>query len=181
MAGWQTQSSEVVYETAWIKVRRDEVLTQTGKPLTYSYMELQSPSVFVVALNDKQEVFLQRVYRHTLGQRLWEIPAGYSNKEEDLLAAAKRELQEETGLTSTDWHDLGRIYQVAGVGRVPAQLFLAQNVTQASQPTDEDEDIIDRQFFTPAKIEDMIRNGELIDSPVIAALYVAKLYQRRQR
>lgn len=176
MADWQTKSSEIVYETPWIKVHRDEVITQTGAPLTYSYMELQNPSVFIVAVNAEGKILLQNTYRYPVRQRIWETPAGYMNPGEEPLAAAQRELQEETGLVSDDWHDLGRIYQIIGTGNVPVQAFLARNVTKTGEATDKEEDIQNQQFKSLDKIEDMIRRSELIDSPVIGIIYMAKLF-----
>lgn len=177
MADWKTLTSEVVYETPWMKVHRDDVLNQHGDPLTYSYMELQNPSVFIVAVNAQQEILLQSVYRYTLRKRIWEIPAGYIEPSEQPLAAANRELLEETGLTSDDWTPLGRINQIIGTGIAPAYAFAARGVRPMGNDDamDKVEDIAYRQFKKPADIEAMIRSGELLDSPVIAVLYMAKL------
>jgi 8-oxo-dGTP pyrophosphatase MutT (NUDIX family) len=176
MPGWKTLSSEVVYESPWIRVKRDEVLNQKNQPLTYSYMELQNPTVFVVACNTHGEILLQKVFRYTLNKRIWEIPAGYMEKSEQPLVAAQRELTEECGLQSDDWHSLGRIYQITGTGNAPIEIFLARNVSGDGIPTDKDEDITDRHFINIQEIERMIADGELIDSPVIAAIYMAKNY-----
>jgi len=180
MSDWKTLSSEVVYETPWIKVFRDEVLNQNSQPLTYSYMKVQNASVFVVALNGSNEALLQHVFRYTVGKRFWEIPAGYTNPDEDIIAAGKRELQEETGYTSDDWQYLGCIYQVLGVGNVPCHIVLARNVVKAGGPTDKDEDIESRTFKSLDEIEHMIIDNTLIDSPVITALYKAKLHIQKE-
>lgn len=176
MADWQTKSTEVVYESPWIKVRRDEVIDQNGKPLTYSYMELQKQSAFIVPVNDKGEILLQSVYRYTMGKRYWEIPAGYIEEGEEPLAAAKRELTEETGLVSEDWQSLGAFHQILGTGRVTCNAFLARNVRSSGDATDKDEDIENRRFVSLTDIEQMLATGELVDSPVITAIYMAKVH-----
>lgn len=53
MSDWKTLSSEEVYRTPWISVRRDEVTTHTGKRLTYSVVDLAHPSVAIVASDDQ--------------------------------------------------------------------------------------------------------------------------------
>ena len=176
MPNWKTLKSEIVYETPWIKVHRDEVLNQNDKPLTYSYMELQNSSVFIVAVNDRAEILMQQVYRYTLDKKVWEVPAGYVETDEEPLHAAKRELQEETGYSSDDWQHLGQIYQIIGTGRVPADIFLARNIVAGNGATDKDEDISNHEFISLQNIETMITQGDLFDSPVMAAIYLAKLH-----
>jgi len=176
MADWQTKSSNIVYETAWFKIRRDEVLNQHGKALTYSYMELQNPSVFIIAMNAQNEILLQNGYRYPIRARVWEIPAGFTDSGEDFLAAAKRELQEGSNLVSDDWRHLGRLQQITGTGNVPVELFLAKNVQPGNNQTDQDEDITDRQFFDMATIERMAASAKIVDMPVLAALYMVKIH-----
>jgi 8-oxo-dGTP pyrophosphatase MutT (NUDIX family) len=175
MADWQTLSSEEVYQTPWIRVRRDEVRNHNGKLLTYSVIELRHPSVFIVAVNAEGEIFVQQSYRYTIGKTLWEIPAGHSDGKH-LLQAAQRELLEETGLVSDNWKDLGHLYQAVGIGNIPLQVFLAKNVRLASDTRDELEDIGKQQFMSLDKIEANIRNGGFSDAPALAALYLAKLH-----
>lgn len=176
MSDWQTKSSEVIYETPWLLVRKDEVIDQNGKQLTYSYVELQNPSVFIIATNEQGEIFMQSNYRYTVRRRFWEIPAGHMEAGEKPEAAAKRELLEETGLASDDWVSLGTVWQIVGTGNAPLHAFLAKNAKPANEPTDEEEDITNQQFKSLNEIESMIVDGILVDSPVIAALYMAKLH-----
>ncbi len=180
MSDWQTLSTKIVYETPWIRVRRDEVTNHAGKHLTYSVVELRTPSVFIVAMNAAGQVFLQQSYRYTLGKTMLEIPAGHSDGE-DLLVAAKRELLEEAGLTSEQWTNLGKLYQADGIGNLPFIVFLAQNVQQAAARQELDEDITKQRFIDPASVEDMILNGELTGSAHIAAIYLTKLYISKHR
>jgi 8-oxo-dGTP pyrophosphatase MutT (NUDIX family) len=175
MSRWQTLSSEEVYTTPWIKVRRDEVITKNGKPLTYSVISLQHPSVFILAVNNEGHVLVQQSYRYTLDKVMWEIPAGHSDGEA-LLDAAKRELYEETGLSSDNWSDLGRLYQATGIGNIPLQVFVAAQVTGTLGKTDKEEDIMDHKFISIRELEAMALQGALQESPVLAALYLAKIH-----
>jgi 8-oxo-dGTP pyrophosphatase MutT (NUDIX family) len=178
MSDWKTLKSEIVYETAWIKVRRDEVLNHNGKPLTYSVIDLQHPSVFIVATNDKHEIFIQQEYKYTIDRTLWAIPAGHADGKasEDLLEAAKRELLEEAGLASDDWIDLGLFYQGIGIANLPFGIFLARGVQRKNDALDEEEQISNRRFVPLGEIEKMIASGEFFDAPAIAAVYSAKIH-----
>lgn len=175
MQSWQTKSSEIVYETPWIKVRRDEVFNHNGTPLTYSVIETQHPSVFIIALNSDGKVLLEYNYRYTIHQESWELPAGHTDGE-DSLTAAKRELREETGFISDEWTDLGVVYQAVGVAKMPMHVCIARNVQIAdTTPQETDEQIIKYQFFAPEEVDQLIRDGEIISAGEIAAYCMAKI------
>jgi 8-oxo-dGTP pyrophosphatase MutT (NUDIX family) len=177
MAGWKTLSSEKVYETAWFKVRRDKAINHHNQELTYSVMELHNPSVTIAAMDDQGRILLQRQYRYPIDKTIWEFPAGHSDGEE-FLTAAKRELSEETGLSSDNWTDLGRINVAIGVANIQSQLFLAKNVQKTAEISDEEEDIGEQRFVPLAEIEELALTGELIDASVLSALYLIKLRQQ---
>lgn len=173
MSRWQTLSSEEVYDTPWIKVRRDEVVTKSGKPLTYSVVSLHHPTVIVVATNESGQILLQKNYRYTIDKTLWELPAGHSDGQ-DPLQAAKRELMEETGLTSDNWTHLGEFYEAVGIANLPYHAFWARNVIGTPVNNDQDEDISEHTFIAINELESMIVRGELQDCQSLAALYTLK-------
>lgn len=174
MTDWQTDSSEVVYETPWIKLRKDELHDHNGKPRTYTYLELHSPGVGIVATDKQGRILLQRDYRYTIKKFAWGIPAGHSDGQ-DLLVAAKRELREETGLASEDWTDLGTFYIAAGVANIQQKFFLARSVHLVTDERDEDEQITEQRFCTTAEVENMLRNHEIDTHMTPIGVYMAKL------
>jgi 8-oxo-dGTP pyrophosphatase MutT (NUDIX family) len=174
MPGWKTLSKEIVYETKWMKVRREEVIDHKGQRITYSFAELPYPAVIIVAVNDKGEIYLQKQYRYTLDRVLWEVPAGGSEGE-DFEKAARRELAEEAGLVSNDWVDMGEFFPMDGMGNFPCRVFLARDVRQEAKKDDE-EDIRDTKFFSLAQIKEMIRSNELVDCESIASISMAILH-----
>ena len=174
---WQTKSSDIVYETPWIVVKRNQVINQVQRPLTYSIVEARHPSVFIIALDSDGRVLLERHYRYTIDQTAWELPAGHSDGQ-DSITAAKRELKEETGFESSDWEDLGVLYQAVGIANLPMHVCVARDAYQTSAPSDEDEHIVSSQFFHPEEIDAMIKNGEIISAGEIAAYYKFKAQER---
>lgn len=170
MAGWKTLSSDIVYETPWFEIHRDAVLDHNGKELTYSFLKLPNPAVTIIAVNDDGAVLLQKNYRYTIDQTIWEVPAGHSDGQEPLVAA-KRELFEEAGLTSATWSSLGEARLGAGVADVHHYIFLAQNVQQATDERDRDEDITGQRFVSIPEIRTMILHNEIIDGASLIGLY----------
>lgn len=178
MAAWKTLSTEWVYETAWLKVRRDKVMNHNNQELTYSVVELHHPSVTIIAMDDEGRLLLQRNYRYPLNKTLWEFPAGMSDGE-NLLVAAKRELLEETGFTSDDWTSLGNVCVAVGIANIQSEIFLARDVQYMSDKRDKDEQISDQQFMKTSEIEDLALDGQLVDGSTLAALYRLKLQEDR--
>ena len=130
MIPWHTRSSTVVYENPWIRVREDAVDRPDGTPGIYGVMEVRQPAVFVVPLTDDDEVVLVEVHRYTTGTLSLEVPAGGSDGQ-DPLVAARRELQEETGLVADRWEPIGTMFALNGVCHAPEHVFLARGLRGA--------------------------------------------------
>lgn len=174
MRAWKTLSSEDVYETPWIKVRRDQVVTHTGKELTYSVVET-GPSVFIFALNARGELYTIKNYRYTHNKTFLEVPAGFCDGQ-DPLTAATRELMEEAGLASDDWTELATPHQAVSIAHIESTFFLARNVYPAKGERDEEEAISDGKFMSFSEIDMLAKDGKIQEMPFLAGLYLAKLH-----
>ncbi|MDL2363306.1 MAG: NUDIX hydrolase [Patescibacteria group bacterium] len=178
MSDWQTLSSETIYETHWIKVRRDQALNHKGQETTFSVISLQHPSVNVIATNEQGELFIQKNFRYPVGKALWDIPAGGSDGE-DAVVAAKRELLEEAGLTSEKWVELGNYYSATGTSNMPGTIFWAQNAHKVTESCDDEEMLSEQQFMPVEEFEKLVQKGHVTDASVLSALYLFKLYREK--
>ena len=83
----------------------------------------------VLGLDESGRVLMIRQYRHPVGRLLWEIPAGLRDKPgEPLLAAAERELLEETGYRAEDWRVLVDFFTSPGFSTERLRIFLARGL-----------------------------------------------------
>ena len=150
--------SDRVIEPGNIKVRRD-VIRHSG-------------SIVVIAVDDsrgKSLVLLERQYRYAAGARLWELPAGRVDPGESNLAAAKRELLEETGYTARKWQRALFFYVSPGFLDESMEVFLAQGLTKGKAQPEEDERIAIR-FFPLRRAVHMALSGTIKDAKTIASL-----------
>lgn len=101
---------------------------------------------------------------------------GYVESGEDLEAAAKRELKEETGYESTDWRELGhfRVDSNRGVGT--AHFFMALGAVKTSEPTERDVEEPEIILLTRAEVEEALFAGQFKALPWSAAMAMALLY-----
>jgi len=94
--------------------------------------------VAMVAVTERDEVILVRSYKHGPRTVSLAVPAGYIEEGEEPLAAAKRELQEETGYASEDWVSLGRYVIDGNYGVSTEHIFLARGAREVSEPASGD-------------------------------------------
>lgn len=105
-----------------------------------------------------------------------ELPMG-STDGQDPLIGAKRELEEESGLKSDDWVELGRIQVANGISDSVGHLYLARNVIKVQVPTLDpaDQDMIDGLVFTLEEARKMMVKGEIEDAGTICAFAKAEM------
>lgn len=163
--------SELLVDAPIIALRRDTV-QMPGDSTAYREIVEHFGAVAVVALNDAGEVAMVKQYRHSVGQRLWELPAGLLDvAEEDPLECAKRELVEEAGLQAQDWSLLTDIVTSPGFAEESIRIYLAQGLQQCARPHAEDEEA-DMEFaWVP--LEDaarMVLAGEIVNATAVAGI-----------
>lgn len=132
--------SEVLLDAPIIAVRRDQVVMPGGTEAAREIVE-HFGAVAVVALDDNGRVALVEQYRHSVGERLLELPAGLLDMHaEDELTCAKRELQEEAGLAADEWGVLVDLVTSPGFAEEAVRVFIARGLTDVDRPEAENEE-----------------------------------------
>lgn len=88
-----------VYKGIIFKISQREVIFPDGKKKTFEYC-VRPDSVTILPFDDKGRLLLIKEYRHGYKKNVWFLPAGRVDEGESFLAAAKRELREETGFAA---------------------------------------------------------------------------------
>lgn len=126
---WQTRGSREIYANPWIRVREDHVIRANGRDGIYGVVEFQNYALGIVPIFDNGDTLLVGQWRYPLGLYSWEIPKGGGPLSVPPLDSAQRELAEETGLTTSQWTDLGLFHLSNSVTNEAGQIFLAQDLT----------------------------------------------------
>ena len=98
-------------------------------------------AVAIVAVDAERMVALVRQPREATRKQLLELPAGTLEEGEQPLESARRELEEETGLTGGTWRELAAFYTTPGFCRERMHLFVAEGVEPGPASPEADEDL----------------------------------------
>lgn len=130
-------------------------------------------AVAMVPCLDADTVLLVRQWRTAADRALLEIPAGTLAPGEAPAACAERELMEEVGYRPGRLTPLVSFYLAPGYSTEVLHVFLAEDLTPAHLPHDEDEQIEVVQVNW-AEIDSLIAAGEIADAKSIAGLLLAR-------
>ncbi|MBS1874673.1 MAG: NUDIX hydrolase [Acidobacteria bacterium] len=156
--------SEEVLKTRIFRVMH-EVAEEPGFRIDRSVV-LHPGSAVMMAVDDDGRVLLVRQYRVPARDYLWELPAGKIDPGESPLEAARRELEEETGLRADSWTQLSEFYPTPGYVSEKMHLYLARGLTQHT-PRPMDDERIESRWFTTDELDSQIRDGSIEDGKTI--------------
>ena len=136
----ETVQADVVYQGRVISVRRD-VVTMPGETSSQRDVVVHPGAVGVVALDDRGRILLVTQYRHPVGRRLEELPAGLLDVAgEPALVAAQRELAEEAGVAAETWQVLVDVLTSPGMTDEAVRIFLARDVRAVARDVQQHEE-----------------------------------------
>lgn len=142
-------ASEVLHRGRFLEFRVDMVERADGRRAKRD-VAVHPGAVAIVAVDPEGRVLLVRQYRHPAGRTLLEIPAGTLDRDpvsgatEDPDAAARRELEEETGYRAAGWERLTDFWTAPGFATERIFLYLATDLAAAGpdrRAPDEDESL----------------------------------------
>jgi 8-oxo-dGTP pyrophosphatase MutT (NUDIX family) len=173
----ETVSRTEQYAGPIFTVYSDQV-TMSGGGTVKRDVVVNKNAVVVVALDDVDRVVLIEQYRHAVGERLWELPAGLRDVEgEGLARTAARELAEEADLHAARFDLLVDLHTSPGFSTETVRIFLARELTpvpeaERHERTDEEADIrlVWRDLDEAVA---MVLRGEITNAAAVAGLLAA--------
>ena len=166
-------SRQEIFNGHIVNLRVDEVELPNGQKGRREVVR-HGAAVAIVALDEEQNIIMVRQYRYATEQLMLEIPAGLIEADEDPLAAAQRELEEETGLRAHVWEELSRFYSSPGFCDELIYLYLATDLYLGQSNPDEDE-FIESARFPLSFARQMMQLSELHDSKTIIGIALTAL------
>lgn len=174
----QIVSSERVFDGAIWDVQRDR-FEFGGTEIVREYLR-HPGAVAILAEDDEGRVLLIQQYRHPIGYRDWELPAGLRDVDgEDPVDTARRELAEEADVVAAHWSELTEFFTTPGGSSETLTVFHARGLTPTAAAFDRtaEEADIELRWVPFAEVVDAVLAGRVRNA--ILALAVLNAHARR--
>ena len=134
-------------------------------------------AVAIAAIDEDRNIAMVYQYRHPLGRRLWELPAGLLDAQgEEPAQAAARELEEEAGLAAENWRVLVDVASSPGFSDESVRTYLATGLSDVGRPEGKDEEAdLKLHWFSIEEAVQMVLSGEIVNATAAAGVLAAYL------
>ena len=162
----RTVKVNYVYQGKIVNLRCDEAALPDGRPCKREMVNTPAAPASCACTKARSP---SSAIRYAYQEELLEIPAGKLEKGEDPMLAAKRELEEETGLVASELKPLFTLYPTPGYTNEKIYIYEASGVTLGKQHLDEGE-FLNVVFLPVEEVARMIERGEIRDAKTIVAV-----------
>ena len=177
---WAVVSTRELADCRVFKVRED-TSHRDSDGIESTFFVVENPDwANIVAVTKDREVVLIEQFRHGSGSLILEIPGGMADDGEDPLAAASRELIEETGYSPGTMIAIGRSFPNPAIQNNTIHHFLALDCEKTADVAFDDHESIATRLVPLSELENLVHNGEIMHSLAITAIYYAERYLRNE-
>jgi len=176
--------TRTVYRGHYLEVRVDEILMPDGGRSTRDIVG-HPGAVAIVALDAEDRLLMVRQFRLAAGRTLLEIPAGTLDRAldgslEDPDLAARRELEEETGVRAGSWQHLGAFWTAPGFATELMHLYLARDLAPAHEARlgPDDDERLELEHVPWREAVAMVEGGQIADAKsLVGVLWLARILE----
>jgi ADP-ribose pyrophosphatase len=180
MKPWKTLSRQTILNhSKFLVVENHTVELPDGRVISDWPWLITPDFVNVVAVTEGGQFLCFRQTKYAVGSLTLAPVGGYLESGEEPLAAAQRELLEETGYQATDWVSLGCYFVDANRGAGKANLFLALKAYRVAEPNADDLEEQELLYLSRAEMEAALASGEFKVLPWATAVALALLHLKR--
>lgn len=166
---WKTLDAELVYESAWIKITKSNVLNPAGNPAIYSWVHFKNLAIGIVPMDREKNIWLVGQFRYPTNEYSWEIPEGGGKLNVSPVESAQKELLEETGIKAEKFTELMRMHLSNSATDELSITFLATGLSFGDAQPEESEVLQVRKISLNDAFEEVME-GKIKDAITVAAI-----------
>lgn len=170
---------KVVYENKWVNLYKDKVEMPDKSIIDeFHLITLDGKSACVLVTNEEHKILMVKVSRYTTQAADWELPGGGGGADESIEKVAAREVQEETGYSIKNLHEVRKIQIMNGRSNFELSLMKAEMDKKVSEEIDTSE-ILEVKWFSQEKVLELIMLNKIKDasSLTLLLLYLSDLIE----
>ena len=177
----KTIKSTLAFQGNIFSVYTEEVQEPNGVHATRDVVR-HNGSIVVLAVDEETDphdplIVIEQQFRQAAGQYLYELPAGRVEPGEKTLAAAKRELIEETGFRAKKWSRLVRYFASPGCVAEWMEIYLATGIVSGeAQP--EDDEKIEVRLVPLSQMVELCLAGKINDGKTLIGVMLYAEHRR---
>lgn len=157
---WRVHGRRSLYTNRWVDLELWDVEPPGVAKFEHHVVRLQHVAATAVLNDDGTHVLMLWRYRFVPDQWGWELPGGIVDEGEDPAAAARREVEEETGWRPVELEHVTTFHPAPGMVQAPHTVFVAHGADHVGEPTDAEEQ--GHIAWVPvAAVRGMMARGEL--------------------
>ena len=170
---WKVLNSRLLVDRRWLRLHEQRVLLPNGNVID-EFHRFETPNwVAVIALTSNHEAVIVEQYRHGLGRKSRELPAGVIDAGETPEQAARRELLEETGYVADLLLPVFELSPEPHRSTCRAYFFVARNVVFSGQSSPEPSEVLEVRHVPIAQLLAEAEQGKIDHAAHVGALFAA--------
>ncbi len=170
---WTVTKSDVVIETPFVRLRRDQIELPSGQVVADYYVRESRGFAVVFALTPDERVVLVRQYKHGISAHVLELPAGAIDPGELPADCARRELAEETGYVADPPElELAGSFVFDPTGSTTRyHVYVGRNARPLVPTAFDATEDIEIELATIDELRAMVRDGRIDVGTHVASIY----------
>ncbi len=174
LAPWTVLESKPILNNRWLQIHEQRIGLGHGGTIDDFYLLVGPSWTAALALTKDGQAVLVRQYRHGLGGESLELPSGMIEPDESPLAAAQRELLEETGYASSNWQPLLEVQTEPARHTTRAHFFCALGAERVAEPRLDAAENVVVELRPQRELVALIEQGELVHGVHVGAILLAE-------
>jgi ADP-ribose pyrophosphatase len=180
LEAWTVLESHMALDERWCRIRRDKIRFPDGRVCDDYFLALRPDVAVVFALSSAGAVPFVRQYKHGAGEITLELPAGTFDSD-DAVAAARRELAEETGWRSDEFTCIAEFFDDASKNTNRVYCVVALGATKSSDQMLDANELssgVEVVEIDVTEVEKLLASGRVKAQSSVAAAYQALSWLR---